>query len=173
MRKIIVSEIEEEGLRVDFNEPIEANSLLRPAGDVKAELMLNRTELELSIKGNISGTVNLQCSRCLTEFQKELNLEVDLTYLPIEQMSVEEAHEIARDESELGYYKEDEIDIVDVIREQMILNLPMKPLCVEDCKGLCPVCGTDLNLYQCDCKTEHIDPRLSILKKLLSERKEN
>ena len=171
--KIIVSEIEDEGLRIAFDEPIESNSFLRPAGAVKAELALNRIDKELNIRGNISVTVTLQCSRCLAEFNKAIDLDVDLTYLPVEEMSREEIHEIARDESEIGYYRDDEIDISDVIKEQLLLNLPMKPLCIDECKGLCPVCGTDLNLQQCNCKTEDIDPRLSILKKLLSSRKEN
>ncbi len=171
--KITVSEIEDEGLRVSFNEPIEGNSLARPMGDVKAEFFLTRKASELNISGSISGRVCLQCSRCLIEFQRDLELSVDLTYLPIEEMSTEEIHEIGRDESEIGYYKDDEIDITDVVKEQLLLNLPMKPLCSDECKGLCPVCGTDLNLQSCNCKKDEIDPRLSILKKLLSSRKEN
>ncbi len=171
--KIIVSEIEDEGLSIAFDEPIESNSFLRPVGDVKAELALNRIDKELNIRGNISVTVTLQCSRCLAEFNKAIDLDVDLTYLPVEEMSREEIHEIGRDESEVGYYKDDEIDIADVVKEQLLLNLPMKPLCSDECKGLCPVCGADLNLQSCNCQKDEVDPRFSILKKLLSSRKEN
>ncbi len=171
--KIIITEIEDEGLEIEFSEPLEGNNLLRPVGDVRASLVLNRIAEELSIKGNITGRVTLQCSRCLIEFEKDLSVDVDLTYLPIEEMGDEEAHELSPDESDIAFYRNDEIDIEDVIREQLILNLPMKPLCSDDCKGLCPVCGEDLNLQNCSCNKTSIDPRFEILKKLLSDRKEN
>ncbi|RME68679.1 MAG: DUF177 domain-containing protein, partial [Nitrospirae bacterium] len=80
----------------------------------------------------------------------------------------EEAHEIHQDEAELGFYKNDELDITSIVQEQILLNLPMKPLCMPECKGLCPRCGMNLNTGTCDCPRTEIDPRWSALKKLLS-----
>ena len=171
--KITITDIEDEGLEIEYSEPLRANNLLKPVGNVRASLQLQRVSEELTITGSISATVSLQCSRCLIEFEKKLSFDVDLLYLPIEEMGDDEAHELSPDESEIAFYRNDEIDIEDVIREQLILNLPMKPLCSDECKGLCPVCGTDLNLNSCECIANRIDPRFEILKKLLSNRKEN
>ncbi|MEC4684698.1 MAG: DUF177 domain-containing protein [Nitrospirota bacterium] len=167
--KIIVSEIEEHGIDLDFSESLSQNSLLESIGPVTAHFRINRRGEEVRIEGDIQGRVALQCSRCLINFQKELSLNIDLLYHPAAEVAKEETYEVSRDEINIGFYSNDEIDITQVIREQLILNLPMKALCDETCKGLCPVCGADLNLQRCECKYEYIDPRLKSLKKLLSK----
>jgi uncharacterized protein len=67
----------------------------------------------------------------------------------------------------VSFYKDDTIDLGEVMREQFFLALPMKPLCRPDCRGLCPVCGKNRNIEQCECREEWTDPRLAPLKKLL------
>jgi uncharacterized protein len=70
---------------------------------------------------------------------------------------------------DISYYRDDRIDLNELLREQFYLALPMKPLCRDDCKGLCPQCGTNLNTGACSCATQWEDPRLAPLKGLLRE----
>ncbi|MBI5187527.1 MAG: DUF177 domain-containing protein, partial [Nitrospirae bacterium] len=70
-------------------------------------------------------------------------------------------------ELDMGFYSGEELELLDLIKEQVMLNLPMKPLCSDSCKGICPQCGTDLNEGNCGCSREDIDPRLEVLKRLL------
>ncbi|HEB74771.1 MAG TPA: DUF177 domain-containing protein [Nitrospirae bacterium] len=167
--KIIVSEIEEEGLDLDFSETIVRNSLLESEGPVTAHLRVERRGDEVMIRGEIEGTIALQCSRCLIGFHRDMSLNVDLEYHPSSEVAREETYEVPRDEIDVGFYDNDEIDISQVVREQLILSLPMKALCDEACKGLCPECGADLNLQRCECRHETVDPRLKELKRLLSK----
>jgi len=167
--KIIVSEIEEQGIDLDFSERLTRNSLLESVGPVNAHLRIERRGQEVLIQGDIQGRIALQCSRCLIGFHKDLSLNIDLLYHPEADVAKTETYEIPGDEINIGFYSNDELDITQIIREQLILNLPMKALCDEACKGLCPVCGADMNLQRCECKNESIDPRLKGLKKLLSK----
>ncbi|GMT46551.1 MAG: hypothetical protein IEMM0007_0117 [bacterium] len=167
--KIIVSGIEEHGIDLNFSERLSRNSLLESIGPVNAHLRIDRRGEEIRIEGNIQGRVALQCSRCLVNFRKELSLNINLLYHPAAEVANEETYEVSRDEINIGFYSNDELDITQVIREQLILNLPMKALCDETCKGLCPVCGADMNLQRCECRYESVDPRLKSLKKLLSK----
>ena len=81
----------------------------------------------------------------------------------------EEEREVEEDDLETSYYRDDQIDLSELMREQFYLALPMKPLCREDCKGLCPQCGTNLNTGTCDCAPAWDDPRLAPLKQLKRE----
>lgn len=166
--KVLISEIEEdEGLELDFSESLDQPGLLRSEGPVGGHFSLHRHLTEVTIEGDIKASIWLQCSRCLEMFLTPVELDISLTYLPVESVS-EEVHEIKNDEADLGFYKNDELDITSIVQEQIILNLPMKPLCNPECKGLCPKCGANLNTEDCKCRQEDIDPRWSALKKLLS-----
>jgi uncharacterized protein len=74
--------------------------------------------------------------------------------------------ELSKEDLEECYYSGDMIDLDEILREQIILALPMYPRCVEECRGLCPVCGVDLNKETCDCQRDEVDPRLAVLKTL-------
>ncbi|NOZ25724.1 MAG: DUF177 domain-containing protein [Nitrospirae bacterium] len=167
--KITVSEIEEQGLDLNFSERLSRNSLLESEGPVTARLRIERRGNEVVIQGEIHGRIALQCSRCLINFHRDLSLSVDLQYHPASEVAREETYEVPREEIDIGFYSNDELDITQVVREQLILSLPMKALCDEECKGLCPVCGADMNLQRCECKYESVDPRLEGLRKLLSK----
>ena len=171
--KITVSEIKEEGIELDLSEALASDSVLRPAGPVDVHLRIERHGSEVSVHGEIHGRVILQCCRCLKDFQREHSLGVDLHYHPSEEIEVEEVYEIPAEEADIGFYRDDELDITQLLREQMILSLPMKPLCTEACKGLCPVCGADLNTEACGCRREAFESGLSGLKKLFSGKKEH
>ena len=79
--------------------------------------------------------------------------------------------ELHADDTAATFYRDDEIDLGELMREQFYLALPMKPLCRPDCKGLCPQCGTSLNTDTCQCEPRWEDPRLAGLKALMSDRK--
>jgi uncharacterized protein len=81
----------------------------------------------------------------------------------IEEPEVELSPEIV-DEVNLGYYREDEIDLDPIVLEQIVLQIPIKPLCREACKGLCPQCGADLNVESCECRVDSGDLRFAVLK---------
>jgi uncharacterized protein len=97
----------------------------------------------------------------------------DLRYVPHAEDAGEDDVEVDEDDLATAFYREGMVDLIDLMREQFVLALPMKPLCEEACKGLCAVCGTNLNKTQCDCAPKWEDPRLAPLKSLLSRDKEN
>jgi uncharacterized protein len=115
------------------------------------------------LQGGLSYRQRLVCTRCLTEFEEAVRSELRLL---IESGGAAVAPgERELEESELGvvHVEGDELDTAPLFQEQVLLNLPMKPLCRADCKGLCPKCGVDRNARSCDCAVESIDPRWSAL----------
>lgn len=169
--KILLSDIPDDGLDLEFKEAIvsEPLHLLSP---VKATLRIEKVSSEVFAKGEVSTAIELQCSRCLEKFSKVLDLNVNVVYHPLEELKGDEKYEIKEDELDMGFYKGEELDVHDILMEQIILSVPMKPLCSESCKGICPKCGTDLNVSTCSCETKEPDPRLAVLKKLINDRKE-
>lgn len=168
--KIVIADIPDEGLHIDIEEKVdlEGISLMSP---VTADLELNKTGKEIVVSGEVTTEVELQCSRCLKIFKRDLELPVEVVYHPLEEIGVE-GHGLRDDELDMGFYKGEELDLKELLREQLLLNIQMKPLCSEECKGLCPRCGTDLNMGQCDCEEEEVDPRLEVLRNFFEKRKE-
>lgn len=111
------------------------------------------------LEGKLMSRTSHQCSRCLAPV--EIPLEVDV----LEQFS----RHPDKEGEDIHHFFGDEIDITEVLRENVILSLPVKPLCSPDCRGLCPYCGTDLNQASCNCKPQSVDPRLAVLEKLISK----
>ncbi|HEV8318540.1 MAG TPA: DUF177 domain-containing protein [Vicinamibacterales bacterium] len=118
------------------------------------------------LEGTLKTTLELPCSRCLEPFEMPIDIEFDQRYLPQTDATSEVEAEVPEDDLETSYYRGEEIDLSDLVREQFYLALPMKPLCRDDCEGLCPHCGTNLNTGTCDCAAGWEDPRLAPLKKL-------
>ena len=94
------------------------------------------------------------------------NTILDLRYLPVTKAEADTEREVGEDDLGTSYYRNDEIDLNELLREQFYLVLPMKPLCQENCRGLCSQCGTNLNTDTCECAPVWEDPRLSVLKGL-------
>jgi uncharacterized protein len=92
--------------------------------------------------------------------------DVDLFFLPASASAAEGDRETGEADFGVAYFSDDTIDLGDVMREQFYLAVPMKPLCREDCKGLCAVCGINKNRETCACQVEWTDPRLEPLKRL-------
>jgi uncharacterized protein len=118
------------------------------------------------VSGRLAGELELVCSRCLEPFTTPVSTDFDLTYVPRTENVGEGEQEVEEDDLSTAFYADDQIDLGQLIGEQFQLALPMKPLCRDDCQGLCPHCGTNLNTGACDCETRWTDPRLEALRHL-------
>lgn len=125
------------------------------------------------VAGRVSTRLELECGRCLEPYEIAVDAPFELRYVPQSENSGEGDQEVGEDDLTTAYYREGVVDVVDLLREQFQLALPMKPLCSEACQGLCALCGTNLNRSSCECKPRWEDPRLAALKGLLDRQKEN
>lgn len=123
--------------------------------------------------GRATTTLEVPCSRCAEPFRIPIDVPFDLSYLPQADNQGEGEREVQEDDLSTSFYRGDAIDLSELLREQFYLALPMKPLCSDDCKGLCPHCGTNLNRSTCDCNATWEDPRLAALKALLESEKKD
>jgi len=125
--------------------------------------------------GRVQAKLELVCSRCLEPFAIPVDASFELRYVPepAPDAAEGEEEEIAADDLTTAFYRDGALDIRELLREQFQLVLPMKPLCSDACRGLCALCGTNLNRSECECKPEWEDPRLAPLKSLLTRPKEN
>jgi uncharacterized protein len=125
---------------------------------------------QFRLVGAVKTRLELPCSRCLEPFSWPVDAEFDLRYQPHTQNSGEGEREVEEDDLTTAFYDNDEIDLGQLMQEQFYLSLPMKPLCSDDCKGLCPTCGTNLNRGACDCSNQWVDPRFDALRAIHTER---
>ena len=120
--------------------------------------------------GRFQATLELTCSRCLDAFTVAIDEAVDVLYLPHAEEQVPAEREVEDDDLSTAYYQDQVIDLGQLMQEQFYLAVPMKPLCREDCHGLCPVCGTNLNAGSCSCHPTWVDPRLAVLAQLKKDK---
>ena len=125
------------------------------------------------VTGRATATLEVECSRCVEPFEIPVDAQFELRYVPAVENAGDGEREIAEDDLTTAIYREGSLDVIDLLREQFQLALPMKPLCTEACKGLCPECGTNLNRTDCGHTPKWEDPRMAALKVLLSPAKEN
>ena len=125
---------------------------------------------QFRLAGTVKTTLELACSRCLEPFTLSVAQTFDLRYQPHVENSGEGEREIEEDDLTTAFYENDEIDLGQLMREQFYLALPMKPLCGDECQGLCPVCGKNLNRETCDCTRSWDDPRMAALREVRSEK---
>jgi uncharacterized protein len=133
------------------------------AAPVQLEFELHKDKEKFRLNGSVRTELELACSRCLEPFRMAVDAPFDLRYLPVEASSTEADVAIGEDDLETSYYRDDQIDLNELMREQFYLALPMKPLCDAGCRGLCAQCGANLNLAACGCSTTWTDPRLAAL----------
>jgi len=141
----------------------------RIVAPVSLAFEIHKDKERFRLVGSVVTELELPCSRCLEPFRLPVNARFDLRYHPASEMSDDEEQEVEEEDLETSYYRDDQIDLNELLREQFYLALPMKPLCGDDCKGLCPQCGTNRNTGTCDCDTGWEDPRLAPLKQLKRE----
>ena len=138
----------------------------RTVAPVDLAFDIHKDKDRFRLVGTVSTELELPCSRCLDPFGLPIAVSFDLRYLPIAAAAADAERELGDEDVETSYYRNDVIDLNELLREQFCLAVPMKPLCREDCCGLCSQCGTNLNTGACDCAPAWEDPRLAALKDL-------
>ena len=134
---------------------------------VELEFDLHKDKDRFRIEGRARTVLELACSRCLEPYRLPVDAAFDLRCLPVSERSSGDDTEVAEEDVDVSFYQDDQIDLSDLLREQFYLALPMKPLCQEECRGLCPQCGVNRNTGTCDCGPGWEDPRLAPLKGLI------
>jgi uncharacterized protein len=136
-------------------------------GDTTIDLAIRKDETAFRLVGRIEAMLNLSCGRCLEHFPWPVGLDIDMLYLPESENADEGDVRIEEADVNTAFYRDEQIDLGQLIREQLQLSLPMKPLCREACPGLCTFCGANRSTTPCDCTDPWEDPRLAGLKNLL------
>ena len=180
---ITIPDLEREPLEFDINlapGKIDYGEDVTQVGDLAVE---GRAELieehrgpreivpDIRLRAKYEGNAQVACARCLEPVEHALKGDFDLIFRPLGVDSGSSEHSITADETEIGYYHKSGLELEDVLREQVLLSLPAKTLCRQDCKGLCPRCGLNLNSEVCSCDTAPVDPRWSALSDLGSRLK--
>jgi uncharacterized protein len=146
------------------------NEAYRVVAPVRLDFDIHKDKDRFRLAGKVETELELPCSRCLEPFRMPVDAEFDLRYHPAAELSSLEAdRELPDEDLETSYYRDEQIDLNELLREQFYLALPMKPLCQEECRGLCPQCGTDLNSGDCQCSAAWEDPRLAPLRALTKD----
>jgi uncharacterized protein len=174
--KINVSKIPEEGMILKFERNREwFQENLR--GTTSDDFELDRIDIACTarrmkenvfIEGTAATAIDMSCCRCLEMIRLPIRSSFRYTFTPPPPRSQDEVELNALD-LDFAYYEGDVIDLDMVIFEQIMLQIPIKPLCAESCRGLCPHCGIDLNTTSCDCRGEVLDERLTALKQFKTQ----
>lgn len=131
---------------------------------------VSRSGHEVRLRGRIRARAQVDCDRCLKSVETPVEAEFDVGYVPEEDYRASEAAELQEEDLSLSVFDGATIDVDELVREQLLLALPSRALCTEECKGLCPTCGADLNSdASCGCEAKEVDPRWAGLKALRSD----
>jgi uncharacterized protein len=139
---------------------------IKQAGPLEVNVTAELLEGNIRVAGDIESKVELVCARCLEPVVEEVHRSFDLFYSPLPKDAKPEEARLKDDDAEIGFYEGEGLFLADVLREQVLLALPMKAICRSDCRGLCPNCGANLNHEECRCETHAADPRLASLARL-------
>jgi uncharacterized protein len=167
--KIRVTDIRDEGLHIHSQMDPEwlENVPELSSGDeesgltskIDIDVELTKVLREVTVLGDVSFTMVVPCSRCLEPVKLEISIPIRLLLSPSDKV---------KDDEDVDHetYVGEEVDLDEYLMEQIAMSLPVKVVCDEECKGLCPKCGINLNDYTCDCEKEWVDPRFAALKNL-------
>jgi uncharacterized protein len=173
--KISVDEVPQSPHEVQFSESIEElqetyrqsnhrDFAIPPRLDV--DLVYYRSGQDIFFYGDFHGRFTGICGRCLEPYNFTLDKQFEFVLTPDLSKFDRRAEELRREDLGLSYYSSDEIDLAPLIAEQVILALPTRPLCSENCRGLCVSCGINLNRETCSCAATTGDPRMAIFRNL-------
>lgn len=149
-------------------ESFPAEDDFRVIAPVHLVMTIHKDDAKVRLEGTVTTRLELTCSRCAEPYALPLDSRFDLRYLP--QALAGDRDEDPDKDPTITFYAEDQIDLGQLVLEQCYLVLPMKPLCMPDCQGLCAICGTNLNTERCTCTPQWLDPRLAALQALVSPR---
>ncbi|HEV2801386.1 MAG TPA: DUF177 domain-containing protein [Pyrinomonadaceae bacterium] len=148
------------------------DDVARLVSEAKLEGRASKRREQIRLQGTIEASVEVRCDRCVAPTVIPVNADFDVTYVPEEVLeTTSEATELQADDLTYATYAGDELDLDELAREQLLLALPARNLCREDCKGLCLTCGEDLNTQACHCDAQEIDPRWAALAALKKDGK--
>jgi uncharacterized protein len=131
---------------------------------ISIDFMVYRLKDKIRVRGAIHTKISLICSRCLEYFEFPISPNIDLTFSPRPKLPLPKEMELTKDDFEEEFYDGEEVDLSNPICEEIFLSIPMKPLCNENCLGLCAKCGANLNIDKCSCCNGAKDPRFMVLK---------
>jgi len=151
---------------IDFDTKLTQGSPLHAEGTAQ---LINHSMGEIRVKGDLSVTMEATCDRCLETAKFPVNSQFDLVYMPSAGAVAGGEDEVDEAGVEVGYYEGSGLGLNDILREVVLLALPMQLVCSEECKGICPVCGQNRNQRECGCHSEAADDRWSKLKAFRSE----
>jgi uncharacterized protein len=129
---------------------------------------IKRSGQEVELRGELHAKIESVCSRCLKPVELPIHAEFAERFVPAVSWRAEEQHELQEEDLNLAVFDGEAIELNDLVREEILLAMPGQVLCREDCKGLCPTCGIDLNAGSCQCAGADGDPRWEKLKDLRS-----
>lgn len=168
--KIKFEDIPPEGLDVSFEDTEgelikDCYPIKRP---IKASVHLQRWGISVKVNGQVETELYLSCDRCLENYVFSVSEKINVLLEPIASVShFKEEVRLSKEDLDVIFFDGETVEVDEVVREQILLAVPMRQLCRPDCKGLCPVCGQNLNLKLCQCKKETKDSPFAILKKLV------
>jgi uncharacterized protein len=153
-----------------FSLPPEADDPVHPIeirDAIEVSYLLERSARDVHARISIHTVASLTCARCLRSFPFPVDARSRFTFCATPAgIAGDREVELKLEDLESGPYEGDEIDLSGLVYEQIVLSFPIKPLCHADCKGLCPLCGSDRNVSACGCKEKRVDPRWDVLRKL-------
>ncbi len=135
-------------------------------GSLLAEVHLTKHGRDILLRGHLKGILTLACSRCLEPFSWPLTADFDLLLAPTPRPLNRTQEELTPQDLDLDFYNGDVVNLEPFLREQILLALPLKPLCADSCRGLCPHCGANLNLQTCTCRQSKAPATFAALAKL-------
>jgi uncharacterized protein len=177
--KIRVDDLKDKAVELSSEEPLAHYATLlemQEAGECRfpAPLRIHLTVVRefdhIRVSGRAETSIHLDCSRCLAEFPLCIDSLFTIFYMRDEGLGQDEDVELAEEDMISATYEGDEIDFTNEVAEQVILAIPFKPLCSEDCKGLCSNCGSDLNISNCACSQDNMNLQFNALKNLKVKR---
>jgi uncharacterized protein len=165
---ISLEDIPLEGLKVEFADVkvLEGFKIKKP---LFGFFKLKKLGIEVKLEGFISGSLVLECDRCLTEFEFDLEHSFALDLKPLTSLNFEEEKELSDEEMEVSFFENSWISFYDILREEIWLSIPYKKLCRENCKGLCPSCGVNLNERSCSCGVYKKESPFAVLKQMIEK----
>jgi uncharacterized protein len=182
---ICIDDIKDQGLSIEFEERLEDFPILEgltktgesyfPAA-LKFRVRAIRIKEIIEVEGRFDTKARLTCSRCLKQFETILGAHFVITYtrkqVEMATTSGGEGIEISAEEAGLIMYSGREIDLREALQEQVVMSIPMRPICAEACRGLCSRCGVDLNAGDCDCREDAFNIKLAALKNFKLDKKQ-
>lgn len=138
--------------------------------EIKVEGKLKKGIAQIDVVGNINAQIEIECSRCLQMAEQILYFPFNAIFVALEHYTDEKEAELKADDLDVSIVEDDQIDLKELVREQILLAIPAQNICREDCRGLCQKCAGNRNLIDCNCEEKEIDPRWQSLRGLHIER---